>query len=142
MKKLSIVIMLLLVAMSLGAQTFEYTYDAAGNRVKRQIVVMKNLESHDSLSDAANTPVSEQLGEMTINVFPNPVEQRLNVNIANLPAEITGKIGLFDMGGRELMNRTNLSTANTFDISTLPSGLYILRLTAGNDQKEWKIIKE
>jgi hypothetical protein len=142
MKKLSTLIMLLLVAFSLSAQTFEYTYDAAGNRVKRQMVYMKSLESKDSLSDVENTPVPEQLGEMTINVFPNPVEQRLNVNITNLPADAIGKLCIFDMGGRELMNRANLSSANTFDMSTLPAGLYILRLTAGNDQKEWKIIKE
>lgn len=60
----------------------------------------------------------------SINVFPNPANDRITVTHEEY-SDIN--IELFDIRGRKIMNVSNTSNITTFDISMLPSGLYIIR---------------
>lgn len=61
-------------------------------------------------------------------IFPNPASDMLTVESA-LPL---GRIGMFDMLGRELVRwETNGSKTAYLDVKDLPEGLYCLK--AGNN---------
>jgi hypothetical protein len=76
-----------------------------------------------------------------VNFFPNPVDDILNVT--NIP-QTAEKIVIIDSRGvpvfQEKLNRDNQFTFS--DLRYLQSGIYILRITAGNKMISGKIIKK
>ncbi|OQP44795.1 peptidase [Niastella yeongjuensis] len=74
-------------------------------------------------------------------VFPNPATQVVNLNLTGY----TGKsdVSLFDVNGRMVMTRIVSSVNSQFDISALPSGIYMLRIkNGGKEVNMTKIIKQ
>lgn len=65
--------------------------------------------------------------DQNIEVFPNPVNDILNIQ---LPAEIkeNSNINLYDCSGNILLDREISGLKSAVDISVLPSGLYILKV--------------
>jgi hypothetical protein len=74
-----------------------------------------------------------------LHVFPNPANDYLIVE--GLPLEGTNIISLLDVTGNNLISLSS-SNFTTFNISlqTIPSGLYFLQVTNGNDVKREKIL--
>lgn len=71
-------------------------------------------------------------------IYPNPVQNQLNINNLKLNTEIT----IFDSIGKLLMKKTAHSTFEIIDTSTLRKGFYFLILNNGNTLKKAKIIKQ
>ncbi|MFP5439499.1 MAG: T9SS type A sorting domain-containing protein [Bacteroidia bacterium] len=67
-------------------------------------------------------------------MYPNPVKDVLNINVSGLVNDTA--VQVYDIAGRQVL-AGDLS-ANTFNVSALPSGMYILKL----DGKSGKFIKE
>ena len=57
-------------------------------------------------------------------VFPNPASDMVQVNLST-PGR--GELTLTDLGGREVMSTTLNSSRTTLNLSTLPTGTYVLR---------------
>ena len=74
-----------------------------------------------------------------LNVYPNPANDRLNIEITN-PSN--GKIIICDLNGRELMNQLINSPNITLDISALPKGMYIARYQDKNGVINKTVVKE
>jgi len=79
----------------------QYTYDAAGNRIKREIKFIKSSDPVDNNSassliadaddpennDVKTTVFSDKFGEQVVNIYPNPTKGKLEINIENMTAE-------------------------------------------------------
>ena len=67
----------------------------------------------------------ETVMEENISFFPNPASDVLNINVG----EITIKnLTILDLSGKILMVVNNINTGtNTIDVSSLTSGMYIIR---------------
>jgi hypothetical protein len=77
------------------------------------------------------TGVNEAAQKNAIQVYPNPVQDILNVSNSNGGATV---LEIIDATGRSVMTRT-LSGANSrLDVSTLPNGLYMYQLRSTNRQ--------
>lgn len=77
-----------------------------------------------------------------IRFYPNPVEDVLNVDLSGLYKELNYR--LLNLKGSEVM-RGRLSTATrlTLDLSSLPSGVYVLDLQgSGGLAEQMKVVKE
>ena len=78
----------------------------------------------------------------SISVYPNPVKNELFIkNISNEKIE---QIILFDISGKNILNKSFKQTDNTkvsFDISTLPAGLYLVKVNTTNKNHYIKLIK-
>lgn len=76
------------------------------------------------------------------NVFPNPVSN----GTLNLPTMgWTGKatIEVYDLSGRRWMQQTNNAAGMdqlTLDVSTLPSGHYVVRMVTGQEARAAKVV--
>lgn len=128
------------------AQTaVEFTYDDNGNRKSRMVIVLgtKNATIRpDSLQAKQNIkPLDDKVGLQETRIYPNPTKGMLRIDFP----ELTGQqpvIRVYDPSGRLIVQKTALSSGNEIDLSSHPSGLYIMMIQIGQEKKDWKIIKE
>jgi len=76
-----------------------------------------------------------------VGVFPNPATNIVNVNLAGF----TGKsdIRMFDVNGKVVLHRQVSMDNSQLDISTLPAGVYIIKIRNGeNEVSTTKIVKQ
>lgn len=85
----------------------------------------------------------EERGEV-LKVYPNPAGSTLFVD-AGLPSGESGRLSIYDSSGRKVGERvlpgTRDNQAVPLDITTLPSGLYWLRLETGHRQSTTRFLK-
>jgi hypothetical protein len=65
-------------------------------------------------------------------VFPNPSSDKLNISIGS--ADIARvKVSLFDFGGNDITAkmRRNNEDGLSFDVTAIPSGIYLVRINDG-----------
>jgi hypothetical protein len=120
---------------------FDYAYDAAGNRVSRQIVYYdSSKKSAKGMPDEKVMPEDMAGG---FNVYPNPAREVLYVSIPPDNEKTPGEweILLFDSMGRICIHQKAVDNINELDISGIRSGYYILRVAKGKARKEWRLIK-
>lgn len=73
-----------------------------------------------------------------VNLFPNPTAEDFITLAGNYPA-LDG-IALFDLNGRLI--RAYAPTENRLPLTELPAGQYLLRLQVGNEQANFRLIKQ
>ena len=73
----------------------------------------------------SSTDDHDKLNELSINVFPNPTST--SVRITTTDGTVEGRLLLYDMMGRKLIDESLSNDAN-IDLSGLPSGQYSLSL--------------
>ncbi len=74
----------------------------------------------------------------TLSIFPNPATSSITVET---PSPATG-ISILDLSGRELLQKSVLGTQFTVDITSLPSGLYLVKLTGCTSVEFGKFVKK
>jgi YD repeat-containing protein len=137
------VLLLMFYATNSEAQTTQFSYDVAGNRIKREIILQKSSRANiDSTTFSSTKPVIEKIGEMRITIFPNPTLGQLSVEITNRPHDVSGELWLYNITGNLLQYLKTLGTTNPIDLSTYPTGIYVLRVNIGGKPVEWKIVKK
>lgn len=85
---------------------------------------------------AFGDPVStreEVLSPAAVEVFPNPVSEKLNVDLSNLQLKGAVTLTVYDINGRKVMrNIASPASSIQLDVSALQNGNYILQInTAG-----------
>lgn len=123
--------------------TFKFTYDASGNRLTRAVIVLKSatLSPDSLLAKQAEKPLDDQIGLQKTRIYPNPTKGMLRIDLP----EMTGQqamIRVYDPSGRQVVQKPAISSGNEVDLSSHPSGAYIMVIHIGQEKKEWKIIKE
>ena len=117
-----------------------YTYDMAGNRLTRKLVVLNNpnyVKKHET-----TPPIEEQLGERKIIIYPNPTKGNLAVEITGGDSKDELHIILFSAQGIQLQNIQAINGVNPVKMSAYSPGWYIMRINAGDKTTEFKIIKQ
>ena len=132
----------LFISTTLKAQnTISYTYDQAGNRLTRTIklgssLVKRNHQPTDSVV------IKETIGERTIKVFPNPTRGALGIDIQGGDPKQELRLVIYSGAGATLYNQPATEGLNPIDMTQYPQGWYVLRVVAGTEKKEYKIVKE
>jgi hypothetical protein len=113
--------------------TYEYKWLATGERVP---VLQINTTANGAVSSIAykDSPVGIPSFETTVasvNVFPNPVTDRLNINIRNfsgkkVKVKVTGS-SASESGEFELSVRST-DDVQTIDLSSFASGIYLISI--------------
>ena len=70
--------------------------------------------------------------------YPNPVKDILNLSYDK---NIT-KVAVYNVLGQEIMIKNNNANQSQIDMSSLASGTYLVRVTADNAEKTFKVIKQ
>ena len=144
MKRYSIFFILLISSIALFSQnnqTVYFNYDAVGNRTARSL---ENLKSTKSQTDENLPPetFSEKLEKHEIWLYPNPVEQQMNVKIVGLESGQQVLFFLYDFSGKQVFSKITYDALTLVDFSDLSSGTYILKIRIAEESTEWKIVRE
>ena len=79
-----------------------------------------------------------------VDVYPNPVEQKVNVSLSlNQPAQ--SSVSIYDLTGFEVFRQESAVISSqmfqVLDMGSLPSGLYLIKIKAGNEYVMRKVLK-
>jgi Secretion system C-terminal sorting domain len=77
--------------------------------------------------------VTSVCNKIIITAYPNPVTDKLTVNILNIPAQEIPSAALYDMTGRLIFKKQFASGSNTVDMQAMLPGVYKLVLTTENE---------
>jgi len=125
----------------------QYTFDAYGNLVKKEIYYMTNNQwAHEYTADfyygwhlitalGKDEPiVSSDRGGL--HLFPNPTKGIISLS---LPAGIPFNIQIYNTKGQLIKSEAGRST---LDLSSHPAGLYLVRVIQGNNVYQQKVLKQ
>jgi len=142
---LSLLLITVLFSGTVQSQTnYQFTYDNSGNRLTRTLIVLKSATiPNDSITaKELKTPLDDQIGLQKARIYPNPTKGLLRIDLPAL-SEQEAMIRLYDSNGKLIIQQTAVEENNEINLSSYPSGIYIMSIQIGrNDRKEWKIIKE
>ena len=120
------------------AQNVTFSYDSAGNRIKREIVMKtRAVAKHEEPEN-----YSEMLADKNIRIYPNPTKGMLKVEVIGYEQSDKLDLWVYDTAGRQLSVYHSASSPADLDISTQPNGIYILRILLNGKETSWKIIKK
>jgi hypothetical protein len=75
-----------------------------------------------------------------LSVYPNPIKDQLIITASN--KNYPFNLNLYDINGQQLMNATMTSDIYTFNTSSLPVGMYLLKVEDRESSEVFKVIKE
>lgn len=76
-----------------------------------------------------------------INVYPNPAQNEITVDVSGLQLQTEVPLAIVDMTGKKLIESA-VKTSIHIDVSKLPAGLYLVRITGGQQSSSKEFIKE
>jgi YD repeat-containing protein len=142
MQKQTILLLLLLAAFALqGEDKVTFTYDQAGNRLSRTITLGSSLVKRNH-QPTDSVVIKESIGERTIKVFPNPTRGALGIDIQGGDPKQELRLVIYSGAGATLYNQPATEGLNPIDMTQYPQGWYVLRVVAGTEKREYKIVKE
>ena len=136
-KFVSFLTSLVLVAQT-SAQSVQYSYDSAGNRVKLEIVMDSRSIGEEDIPEI----FTETLSGKEFHIYPNPTKGMLKVEVLGYETSDEGDIQLYGMNGQLVTSISITSATTDMDISMRPNGIYIMRISLNSKETTWKIIKE
>ncbi len=95
----------------------------------------------DPIQITVTKPVGIQdiLSKANVSVFPNPTQGLLNVNFDGYKSQVV-QMNVFNSNGKLVMAKELLKSSNSFDISSLPKGVYVVDLKSGLNTSSSKIV--
>lgn len=123
--------------------TYSFGYDDAGNRETRAVILLKNagIVADTLQAKQAEKPLEDLIGNRAIKIYPNPTKGLLRVQVP--PADGTpATLQVFTLRGALLRKARVIDEFSEIDLSGQPAGMYILRISVGDQSSEWKVIKE
>jgi hypothetical protein len=90
------------------------------------------------------TGINSITPQSRINMYPNPASDKVYIQV---PEEISGitEIRIIDLSGMTIMLKNNPTLAggiSEIDLSDISNGIYLLRITAGGNSENYKLVKE
>ena len=73
--------------------------------------------------------ISQEINKLAVNIFPNPVQDILNIKISNFKQG--AQLKLFDIAGRLLMEKSISSEQTQINVANLAKGVYIVEIQTG-----------
>ena len=114
-----------------GIMIWEIGQDAFGANAQYSL-----LRAIDEVVDAATVSVSE-LDSRLLRVFPNPVHDRLTIE---MPDQIVDRFIVLDLQGKVWVEQPG--DQNTLDINALPAGFYIISAYSGDVVRTGRFLKQ
>lgn len=143
-KRISLLSCLVLWAVLSFAQSrIGFAYDAAGNRVKREIVLaVPQMMANQGAFAVGNRSFTDTMQGHSIKILSNAVEEILKISISGLQSTDRCSLAVCTYQGIVLLMEKIRGEVVTINISSQPAGVYLLRITLNNHTTTWKIVKK
>lgn len=150
MKQFLLTLFCVLAPVLLYAQSeINYSYDSAGNRVERNVIMLKSIAKSASAGEnVSNERVDtnafeDEFNERKISIYPNPTSGNLAINIsgANLSSSCIAQV--YNIIGKKLMELpVQMNNVTKLNMNNLPASTYLLILIFDSEKLTYKIIKQ
>jgi hypothetical protein len=85
--------------------------------------------------------ISEIPSQFAVMIYPNPASDLLTVELPGYKEKLATSVEFYEIRG-EFLNKVSIKGSKTqIDISKLPVGVYMIKLTAGNEFRIIKFVK-
>lgn len=111
------------------------TLPAANSKMADEV---ENIALTDGTPDNDDIEMISTNSNETWNVFPNPANEVLNVNVSTMNDNKLF-VNVLDLSGRSVMQETAETAAFELNVSQLPVGMYILTVKNGNELNTKKV---
>jgi hypothetical protein len=74
----------------------------------------------------AGATVATEANNKLIAVFPNPVQNTLNLNLSGFKG--SSEVVVYNMNGKRMLSKQTANTNTTLDFSRLSKGIYMIRV--------------
>lgn len=143
MKKILFIIFFALMQLPSCAQyEISYTYDAAGNRIKRELLLGKSQTRAKREQGEYPNSYVDKLDKQQITITPNPTRGKIRVLIDKYSSDDRYVISVYTIGGSQVFYSANVEATTDIDLSNHSNGVYILKIANANKSITWKIIKQ
>lgn len=110
-----------------------YQYDDAGNRIQRDWYCWSPSPKSAPLdASGATTAAAQKLPEVHLSVYPNPVNDVLNVTFSQ-PVEM-GYLEVHDAKGQRLLSQQGGGSAALINVEDLEGGTYFISFVLGEER--------
>lgn len=141
MKYVLLSILLIVLSAKARSCTIVYSYDNAGNRIKRtwSCDTSNNNNNNRMTNNSARTPIDSSNIENTCSLYPNPSNGYFKLA---MQYAVNADIYIIDIKGVVVEKTTLVGRETNFNISQYAPGIYTLRLLSPGYQFSVKIVKE
>jgi len=130
-----------------------FTADSVGAFTETYLAGLNNCFFYSDFNDHTFPPCSwignminqytapnqvDGVSKNTCNVYPNPFNDLITISSTNKIVELS----VYDMMGRKLMTRRDVSHNHTLETSNWPTGTYYIQIATLSDCKRYLIIKK
>ena len=122
--------------------TVSFGYDDNGNRTSQSYASKQGGKVRQEEPTKTTSTVLDFHGDMRVSLYPNPAKDKLTLTIQNKPDELSLVFKVTTISGTVLYEIPLMDNTLSFDMSVLPSGIYMFQLIGGDRKHVWKIIKE
>ncbi len=131
--------------------TFSYTYDNAGNRTNRALVMQKMGTVDTTIVETGGTGdeninpdenLHDNIGDVSLTLYPNPTKGLIEIKAENIDADITCEILVYDPKGVLLIKQPWSNGESKVNLTRYPQGTYFVKFVANGEVSDWKVIKE
>lgn len=98
-----------------------------------------NISQVDNIIVDGNLATSDINAKQVTNVYPNPVEDSFKIDLGTTLNKANFTIELYDMVGKKVQS---FDYADSYNISSLPKGVYVLKINDGATKVVKKIVKK
>jgi len=102
---------------------------------------MEEASSDDSLEKGCLTSIQDEIGHVTLNIFPNPTNDRIYVERNDTEGNGNMVVFLSSVTGVLVCKVETDNNQTYLDLSSLASGIYILKVDVNGEHRCWKVIK-
>ena len=125
-------------ATQMSAQSVQYSYDDAGNRISREIVMDSRSTEEEDMPEI----FTETISGKEFLIYPNPTKGMLKVEVLGYETADEGNIQLYGMNGQLVISIPITYATTDMDISMRPNGIYLMHISLNGKETIWKIIKQ
>ncbi|MDE6741846.1 MAG: T9SS type A sorting domain-containing protein [Muribaculaceae bacterium] len=132
----------LLISFDGFSQKISFSYDYAGNRIKKEIILSQQRISSPQEMETSTQPVTDMLADKSIRIHPNPTKGMVKIKIDNLDSDDEGVVYVYSLSGQFITSSQISSSLIDMDLSNRPNGIYILSIQLNGTTSTWKVIKQ
>lgn len=117
-----------------------FAYDAAGNRIKRELIIPKKNKAQGNTNDV-KVNYYDSLGgkDMTLTSDASGIVQ---ISINDFDERYTVYLSVYSINGIRVIDTAFEEACLSIDLSSYPTGVYILCVRINENQTTWKIHKK
>jgi len=141
-KKLHFIAVLFLLAAlhAMAQDTVCYSYDAAGNRVRREIILNRQNAPQQP---GASLYYSDQLtADYRIKIHPSASDGMVRVEVLSTGSSNEGAVTAYNLSGAKVQE-CKVEHGNAYvNLGDSPKGVYVLHIEINGKSTDWKVIKK